>query len=209
MPDDRNFAGRELGEMLQKFANEDALVVGIARSGIPVAVGIGAVLQLPVHVLAVRKLELPDDPPVTVGALAEDGSLVLDGFHLEQSQLIELIAEATRKCKAVVARHRGDAPLPDVRGRTVILVDDVISTGATASAAIRLLGRAGAAKLIVAAPFAVAPGAERVRNQADALVALEIATPRAASRCRYASFERLNDDESISAFGRATGSTGR
>ena len=203
MADDREFAGRKLGEMLKQFVSEDPLVIGIARSGVPVALGVSSVLRRPAHVVAVRKLELPSDSPSTIGALAEDGSLVLDDLRVAKPRLLRLIARATQRCKALVGRYRGSASIPDLRGRTVILVDDAFSTGATARAAIRLLFRAGAAKLVVAVPFALAPAAERVRSEANAIVALEIATPNAPVRCRYASFERLSDDELISALRRA------
>lgn len=196
MRDEREWAGRELGEMLEQLRAENPVVVGVVRGGVPVAVAVAQALDVPVEVLVARKILAPGDVLETLGAIAEDGSTVLlDDSRAGEPQVRDLCARATERCKGLVELYRGGRSFPPVRGRTVILVDDAIATGATARAAIRLLRAAGAAKIVVAVPCALAPAAESVRDQADELIALEIATPREPIRSRYASFEQLTDEQ--------------
>jgi putative phosphoribosyl transferase len=197
MRDEREWAGRELGEMLEQLRAENPVVVGVVRGGVPVAVAVAQAFDIPVDVLAARKiLASGGDVLETLGAIAEDGSTVLlDGSRAGEPQVRDLCERAAERCKGLVELYRGGRSFPLVRGRTVILVDDAIATGATARAAIRLVRAAGAAKVVVAVPCALAPAAERVRDEADELVALEIATPREPTRRRYASFEQLSDEQ--------------
>jgi putative phosphoribosyl transferase len=192
--DEREWAGRELGGLVESLRAEDPIVVGIVRGGVPVACAVAQALAAPLEIAVVRKIQLPGDAPYTIGAVAEDGSLVLEG-RSDERQVQNLVDRAVATCDVLATLYRGGRCFPSVRGRTVILVDDAISTGATARAATRLVRRAGAAKVVVAVPFALAPAVEKVRPEVDELFALRAATPFEPIRCSYASLEKMTDEQ--------------
>ncbi|MFL5417274.1 MAG: phosphoribosyltransferase [Myxococcales bacterium] len=194
MHPDRKLAGRQLAESLHASQRDDPVVLAIARSGVPVGSAVAQALGLPFEVVVVGKLEMATDAIAPIGALAEDDSLVLNVPDGDRDYIFQLVTATRGKRDALVASLRKGRRLTNVRGRMVLLVDDTISTGATACAAIRLLRRAGAARIVVAVPFALAPAAARVQCEADALVALEVATPLSRIDCQYASFEDLSDE---------------
>lgn len=175
---DRGAAGQALAEKLAEFPlPTDALVLGLPRGGVPVAKEVAAALHLELDVLNLRKLGLPDHPEVAMGAIAEDGTRYLDRALIErlritQEQIDRVEAMERKVLAARIARFREVRPAAGVIGRTVIVVDDGIATGATMELAVRVLRKRRAARIIVAVPVGPEGTAERFAEIADQCVCL-------------------------------------
>jgi len=175
---DRRNAGRQLGEALQRFRNEEPLVIALPRGGVPVGFEVARALAAPLDILLVRKIGAPFNPEYGIGAIAEGG------VRFIRREDVELIGIPDEELEAIVAReaaelerrrrlYRGDLePLP-VAGRTVILVDDGIATGGTAVVAGRALGEHGAARVVLAVPVAPPGTEQRLAADFDEIVCLE------------------------------------
>jgi len=175
---DRRHAGRVLATELLAYAAEDPVVVALPRGGVPVALEVARALGAPLTILAVRKLGAPGNPELAVGAVAEDGTAVLDPRSVELTGMTEdlldaALARESAELRRRVERYRAaNAPLP-VEGHTVIVVDDGMATGMTELAAVRALRRGGARRVIVAIPVA---SAEAVSSWPDATSASTAST---------------------------------
>jgi len=145
---DRLDAGRQLAERLISYRNEKPLILAIPRGGVPVGYEIARALAAPLDVIVVRKLGAPGNPEFGVGAIGPGGIRVLDQeaiayLHISAAELERTIAAEQAEMERRIRRFRGDRPLPEVRGRTVIVVDDGLATGVTAAHSGRAGGRAG------------------------------------------------------------------
>jgi putative phosphoribosyl transferase len=205
---DRVDAGRRLGRALERYRGPDTVVLGLPRGGVPVAFEVARILHAPLDVLVVRKLGVPGQPELAMGAIGEDGSLVLNrelvhyaGVTNAQVQAVERAerAELDRR----VRRFRRDRPRIDVRGRTVVIVDDGIATGSTAGAACHVARSQGASRVVVAVPVASPDAARQLGLHADEVVCLE--TPRSfrAVGAWYRDFSQTADDEVLALLDRA------
>jgi putative phosphoribosyl transferase len=179
---DRTDAGRQLAWRLQQLRLEAPVVVGLPRGGVPVAAEVAHTLEAPLDVLVVRKLGCPWQPELALGALGEAGAMVLNpalitGIGLAPEDLADVIRAERGELERRLARYRGNRPAVPVRGRTVVVVDDGLATGATARAAIQVLRRRGAARIVLAAPVAPPETVKALGGVADEVVTL--ATPRA------------------------------
>ena len=179
---DRADAGRQLAWRLQQYRMEAPVVVGLARGGVPVAAEVARALGAPLDVLVVRKLGCPWQPELALGAIGEAGAMVLNpaliaGIGLAPDDLADVIGAERAELARRVARYRGGRPAEPVEGRTVVVVDDGLATGATARAAIAVLRRRGAHRSILAVPVAPPDTVRALSGVADQVVAL--ATPRA------------------------------
>jgi putative phosphoribosyl transferase len=178
---DRADAGRKLGSALRRRVPGDAVVLGLPRGGVPVAAEVAERLGLPLDVLVVRKLGLPQQPELALGAVGEDGVRVInDSLVAATGVSPEALATVERRERAEVeARARrlreGGAAI-DIRDRTVVLVDDGVATGSTMLAACLVASARGAAKVIVAVPVGAGEALTRLRSVADEVICL--ATPR-------------------------------
>ena len=195
---DRAAAGRALAQTLRghEFA-EPLLVLGLPRGGVAVAAEVAAALGAPLDVLIVRKIALPYDPELAVGAAASGGIVVWEDYaaSADEAQLETLRREAQQEITRREQLYRpGRAPL-DLHGKAVILVDDGLATGATMLAAVRAARRAGAATLVAAAPVASPQAAARVQREADSLVVLQRRADLLAVGQWFERFEQLDDDD--------------
>jgi putative phosphoribosyl transferase len=169
---DRHDAGRRLAPRLTWLAGECPIVIALLRGGVPVAFEVARALGAPLDVLAVRKLGAPGNPEFGVGAIAEDGTAVLDTDTARRVGMTSEILGATverevRELRRRVERYRdGRVPL-DVRGRTVIVVDDGVATGLTDLAAVRALRARGAGRIVVAVPVGARESLALVGEEAD------------------------------------------
>ena len=178
---DRRSAGERLARALCPHAGPGTCVFGLPRGGVVVAAELARTLDAPLDVWLVRKIGMPFQPELGMGTLAEGAALVLDPTSVRWSGVTaeELRAIVHRQADEIRRRarlYRGHAPAPDVRGKTVILVDDGIATGGGLCAAVRGARRRGAARVLVAAPVAAAEAIEAIEREADELVCLS--TPR-------------------------------
>lgn len=199
---DRQEAGRRLAEALERFRDEDPVVLVLPRGGVPVGYEVAKALGAPLDILLVRKLGSPFNPEYGIGAIAEGGIRFVRSDDVEltgisEEDLAETVARETAELERRQRLYRGERePLP-VEGRTAILVDDGVATGGTAVAAGQALKARGARRVILAVPVAP-PGTEvRLGGSFDEIVCLEQPYGFFGIGQFYVSFEQLSDDEVI------------
>ncbi|WP_166020881.1 phosphoribosyltransferase [Streptomyces chilikensis] len=202
----RREAGQELGLRMMEWASDGELfepvVLALPRGGVPVAVEITRALGAPLDVLVVRKIGLPGSPEVGVGAVVGDDPPLFDRASLEmlglsEDRLAPAVAREREELKRRSLLYRGDRSLPDVRHRTVLLVDDGLATGVTARAALRHLRRQEPARLILAVPVGAPEAAAAMRSEADDVVCLRQPPDFQAVGLWYDDFEQVGDDEVV------------
>src|SRR6266508_4719610 len=197
---DRADAGRRLAERLQRYRAEAPVVVGLPRGGVPVAAEVARALDAPLDVLVVRKLGCPWQPELALGAVGEGDVTVLNqqliaGIGLGREE-VEAVARAERaELDRRVGRYRRGRPAEPVQGRTVIVVDDGLATGFTARAAIGVLRRRGAGRVVLAVPVAPPQAIRVLRGVADQVVAIETPKRFEAVGQFYADFPQTTDQE--------------
>jgi putative phosphoribosyl transferase len=198
--EDRREAGRALATQLAALAREHPVVVALPRGGVPVGIEVARALGLPLDVLAVRKLGAPGDPELAVGAIAEDGSAVIDADTARLVGMTPELLEATlareaRELRRRVARYRAGRAPADVHGRTVLVVDDGMATGMTDLAAVRALRARGAKRIVVAVPVAGGEAVALVAEEADEVVCHSIPHDFLSVGHWYRDFSPVSDDE--------------
>jgi len=205
----RSDAGRRLAAQLTPFANlPDLRILALPRGGVPVAFEIARALHAPLDVWVVRKLGAPGIPELAIGAIAPGGILVLSPGAARQlriaPQQIEAIAaqerlELERREKA----YRGSRPSIDVRGKSVLLVDDGLATGSTMRAAIAALRRLEPARIVVAVPVAAASVCAELAHEADDIVCLWTPIDLDSVGQWYEDFSQTSDAEVLDLLNRA------
>ncbi|MBD0675603.1 phosphoribosyltransferase family protein [Streptomyces sp. CBMA156] len=197
---DRTEAGRRLAARLGRLAGPDTVVVALPRGGVPVAAEVASALGAPLDICVIRKLGVPYQPELGMGAIGEDGVRVLNEQVIRFSAVTdEQLAEVERQERTELARrarrYRGDRPPADLRGRTVVVVDDGIATGSTARAACRIVRERGAARVVLAVPVAPADWTDRLDEVADELVCVGTPSPFFAIGEFYTDFSQTQDEE--------------
>lgn len=198
---DRVEAGRLLADVLERYRGPDTLVLGVPRGGVVVAAEVARALNAPLDVVIARKIGAPLQPELAIGAVVSGDHLRLLDQHAIQylrvpAQYIE--QETARQFEEISRRmqlYRGDRPLPEIGGRTVIVIDDGIATGYTLRAALAGLRRLQPARLIVAVPVAPPSTAEEMRHHADEVICLETPEPFMAVGAWYEDFDQTSDAE--------------
>src|SRR5436309_3552666 len=199
---DRREAGRRLAERLAGLRASSPLVLGLPRGGVPVAYEVAKALRAPLDILVVRKLGVPFQPELGMGAVGEDGVRVLNADVLRQAgvteaQLAQIEAHERAEVEERATRLRGGRPAIPLRGRTVVVVDDGLATGGTARAAVRVARERGAARVILAVPVAPPETVATLRRDADEVVAVETPEPFFAIGGWYSDFSATSDDEVV------------
>ncbi|MEX1009298.1 MAG: phosphoribosyltransferase [Acidimicrobiia bacterium] len=200
---DRVEAGQRLAARLAPLAEEHPVVLGLPRGGVPVAYEVARALDAPLDVIVVRKLGVPFQPELGMGAVGEDGVRVLneDVLRIAGVGPEELARVETRERAEVEARarrFRGGRPRIDLTDRTVIVVDDGIATGGTARAALQVARGHGAKRVVLAVPVAPPDTLEELRSHADEVVCLESPTLFFAIGEWYGDFSQVPDEHVIS-----------
>ncbi|HOQ30548.1 MAG TPA: phosphoribosyltransferase [Armatimonadota bacterium] len=206
--EDRVDAGRRLAKALEEYRGRDLVILGVPRGGVVVADEVARALNAPLDIVVARKIPAPGNPELAIGAVAADGSDMIDPMarhypgvtpeYLERAKA-EQIAEIQRRLQA----YRGGRPAPDIAGKTVIVVDDGIATGSTVMASLRSLRNRGAAELILAVPVGPPSSIERLRAEADRVVVLETPEPFFAVGEWYQRFDQVTDEEVVEILRRA------
>jgi predicted phosphoribosyltransferase len=197
----RTHAGQHLAAKLAGYANRpDVLVLALPRGGVPVAFEVARRIHAPLDVFLVRKLGVPGHEELAMGAIGTGGVALLNHSvislaRVSQEQIEEVIAREKIELQRRERAYRDDRPPPDLRGRTVILVDDGLATGATMRAAVMGVHRQGAAYVVVAVPLASADTCHELRDIADAVVCLVTPEPFHAVGIWYGDFSETTDDE--------------
>lgn len=200
---DRKDAGRQLEVRLEKYQGQETVIVlGLARGGMVVASEVASGLRLPLNVVVVRKIGAPGNQELALGAISEKG----DGIFNEE--LIDFLSvspeylkiEASRQREILQARlslYRGKRTAPNLRDKTVILVDDGIATGASMRVAIQSLRHSGVKKIVLAVPVAAPDSLLKISKEVDEIVCLFSPSYFEAVGSFYRSFDQISDDEVV------------
>jgi putative phosphoribosyl transferase len=197
---DRVDAGERLAERLQGYRDQDGTVVlGIPRGGMVVAKAIAAELHLPLGICPVRKLGAPGNPELAIGAVDDDGVVVLDRKLSRQmgssdEQLTEAAARQREELRAWLKRFEPGA-VPALDGRTVILTDDGVATGYTAQAGVETVRRRGARRVVLAVPVAPADTAKWLQSMVEEFICLATPEPFYAVGNFFEEWPQVTDDE--------------
>ncbi|MGB9031697.1 MAG: phosphoribosyltransferase [Acidobacteriaceae bacterium] len=201
---DRRQAGLALAQVLgdelaEGLSAGDAIVLGLPRGGVPVAFEIAHGLHLPLDVFVVRKLGVPGQEELAMGAIASGGMVVLQAdviaaFSIRQETIDDVVARERLEIERREAAYRDGRPPARLDGRAIILVDDGLATGATMTAAVRAL-RPVARRVLVAVPVAAPSTRDELRREADEVICLETPEPFHAVGEFYRNFEQTTDAE--------------
>jgi predicted phosphoribosyltransferase len=197
---DRIDAGEKLGEALLQYSTEDTIVLGIPRGGVIIGYEVADKIQAPLDIIVPKKLGAPHNPELAIGAVTEEGEVVLDEDLVNRLGVAEdyIRGEAERKKEEIQRRleeYRGEAPYPRLEGRVVILVDDGIATGSTMRAAILSVKSRNPERLVVGVPVASAQSVEELKPLVDDMVVLSTPRPFYAIGQFYQSFQQNTDEQ--------------
>jgi predicted phosphoribosyltransferase len=198
--ENRKDAGTKLGVFLEpKYKQFDPLIIGIPRGGVEVAYYVAQQLKAELSVIVSKKLPFPGQPEYGFGAVSEEGSVYVSERRrerLSENVVDQIIEEQQKEVKTRVLKYRGGKPLPEMKGRTVILVDDGIATGVTLVPVVELCRKKGAAKIIIAAPVSGLNYDEHL-EEADAIEVLIQPTSFYAVGQVYEEFGDFGDQQLI------------
>jgi len=196
-------AGRRLASALFHLRSDKCIVIAIPRGGVVVGFEVAKALNCPLDIVVPRKIGAPAQPELAVGAVAEDGTVIIDEYiadlvGVSERYLEQAVSLEVKEIKRRVSLYRAGRPPLDVRGMTTILVDDGLATGATMRAAVRFVRNLDAKKVIVAVPVAPPDTVEKIRAEADEVYCLNTPADFYAIGQFYDSFEQTTDEEVIS-----------
>lgn len=199
---DRQDAGRRLAMRLVGLAEERPIVIALPRGGVVVGYEVSRTLGAPLDVWVVRKVGVPHQPELGLGAVAEGGFVyrsqeVVRQTRVPEAQLARAIVAKRREVEERVARYRGDRPAPVLRGRTVVLVDDGLATGGTARAAIASIRAQNPKKIVLAVPVVSAETVRALTSDVDEVIASVTPNELYAVGFWYDDFRQVPDDEVI------------
>lgn len=197
---DRVDAGRQLAERLDRYrAQPDIIVLGLPRGGVPVAAEVARALGAPLDVMLVRKLGLPQQPELAMGAIASGGIRVMNEdllsyLRIPQSTIDAVAAREQQVLDARERAYRGDRPPVTLDGKTVILVDDGLATGASMRAAVSAARQRKAARVVVAVPVAAPETISDMRREVDDIVFVQAPSRFSAVGLWYEDFSETSDE---------------
>ena len=200
---DRSDAGRQLASRLLPLRGTDVVVLGLPRGGVAVAAEVARALDAPLDVILVRKLGVPSQPELGMGAIGEEGARVINADVVRYAQVSEADIRAVERRERAelerrIKRYRGDTPREPLAGRTAILVDDGIATGSTARAACQVARALGASRVVLAVPVAPPSARTTLADAIDELICLETPGRFLAIGEWYEDFSQTRDEEVVS-----------
>ena len=203
-------AGRRLAERLEGYRSPETIVLAVPRGGVVVGYEVARALNVPLDVTVPRKIGAPGQPELAIGAVGDD-VVVLDQsaisyLNVREEYLRDEIARQKAEIERRMRLYRGDKPFPDLAGKTVILVDDGMATGATTLAAARAVRERNPGKLVLAVPVAPPESVAKLRPEVDEIVVLETPEPFFAVGSWYTIFDQTTDEEVIDLLSRAESS---
>jgi putative phosphoribosyl transferase len=193
-------AGEQLADALTSLALSRPVVLALPRGGVPVGAEVARVLGAPLDVVLVRKLGVPSQPELAMGAIGENGVRVLNpevihGVGISEAQIARVEARERAELERRARQYRGERGPASVIDRTAIIVDDGLATGSTARAAIEVVRALGAERVVLAVPVAPPDTVAALERVADAVVAVVTPTPMWAIGAWYDDFSQTSDDE--------------
>jgi len=205
---DRRDAGRRLAQRIEGIKEADLFILAVPRGGVVVAFEVVKALGAPMDLIIPRKLGAPGNPELAIGAVTQDGTIVLNHDIVQElgvpkSFIDQEAAEQVKEIERRMKKYRGDAPPPQLAGRTVVLIDDGIATGATIRAAVQSVRRSRPKRLIIAVPVAPPSAVQSLEKDADEVVALETPEWFMAIGQFYENFDQTSDEEVIDLMAKA------
>jgi putative phosphoribosyl transferase len=200
---DRIDAGRQLAQALQPYRTDEMIILALPRGGVPIGAEIAQALHVSLDVLIVRKLGVPGHEELAMGALGPSGLTVFNDEVLQTQRWLSsadidrVVARETEELNRRLRHFRGDRPFPDLQGKTVVIVDDGLATGATAMAAVQTVKTMLPARIILAVPVCAADSAERLRSTVDQLICLHCPDDFNAVGQWYQDFSQTTDAEVV------------
>ncbi len=198
---DRRFAGQLLAQELVAYANRsDVVVLGLPRGGVPVAFEVAKALNAPLDVLVVRKLGVPDQEELAMGAIASGGVRILNKHiislvNISDEVIARVAVQEERELERREQLYRGNRPFPNLRGRTVILVDDGLATGATMWAATVAVQKQQPSAIVIAVPVAAAETCEQLEPEVNQIACVSKPSPFYSVGLWYENFPQTTDEE--------------
>jgi putative phosphoribosyl transferase len=194
-------AGKQLASAM-KSAGRNSIVLAVPRGGVVVGFEVAHALKIALDVIITKKIGAPENPELAIGAVAEDGTYLLDDhlvamLGVPQSYIDAEVQRQKTEIKRRLKTYRGDAPNLEIGGREVILVDDGVATGSTLKAALRSLKKRGAKTVTVAVPVGPADTINELRREADRVVCFSTPDPFYAIGEFYEDFDQTTDEEVI------------
>lgn len=199
---DRTDAGERLAERLTAAGVDPDVVLAIPRGGLPVGRVVADRFGVPLDVVVAEKIGAPGNPELAIGAVAGDDSRWLNEALLERVGAADAYVEResdreSENAREKVERYRGGDPAPDLTGKTVVLVDDGLATGATAVACLRQVRAAGASRVVLGVPVAPPDVPDRLRAEVDEMVVVETPSTFGAVGAFYRDFGQVSDEEAL------------
>ncbi|MBX9786473.1 MAG: phosphoribosyltransferase [Alphaproteobacteria bacterium] len=198
---DRFDAGKQLADKLKVFASQNPLIFALPRGGVPVAFVVAKALKSPFHVFVARKIGVPWQPELGVGAVAPGVQVfnreLLQELDLKISDLTEIIKREEQELKRRLSIYGVEENFEKIKGKTVILIDDGLATGITAEAALKSLKQWAPKKLIFAVPVGVPSTVEHLKKNVTELICLEMPPHLYAIGAHYLDFSQVSDEEVI------------
>ena len=194
-------AGRRLAKLLLEYRGQkDVLVLAIPRGGVPVAFQVAKELEVPLDVFVVRKLGVPGHEELAFGAIASGGiryrdSEMIEAAKISEAEIESISAKETRELERREGAYRGGRAALAVKGRTVIVVDDGIATGASMEVAIMAVRRMRPARILVATPVAPVSTCRRLDRDVDGMVCVHVPASFSAIGEFYEDFSQVSDEE--------------
>lgn len=197
---DRRDAGEKLAKSLEEYRDTEALVLALPRGGVPVAAEVARELNLDLDVFVVRKLGLPVHPELAMGAIASGGVMVLNqdvvrGYNVGEDDLEQVAQKEGLELERREEAYRRGREMESLSGRTVIVVDDGLATGATMRAALAALKRLEPSRVVAAVPVAAREVCAMLEDECDEMVCLETPEPFSAVGTWYQTFGQTPDEE--------------
>jgi predicted phosphoribosyltransferase len=197
---DRVEAGKKLGATLKAEVGKEAVVLAIPRGGVVVAEEVADALGAPLDVVVTRKISPPGEPEYALGAVTQDGEVIMDRQAAEslgagREYLDREIAKKREEVRERTRKFRGDRPFPTIEGKTVIVVDDGIATGSSVGAAVMSLKKMRPKEIVVAVPVAPSDAVETLSDDGYRVVCLETPGPFFSIGEFYGDFEQVDDEE--------------
>lgn len=198
--EDRKEAGRRLGQSLRKYKFEKPIILAIPRGGVVIGSEVAKTLKAPLDVIIARKIGVPSQQELGMGAVAEGGIEILDkklikSLRIPKNLINEIIMKERAEIERRKAVYRGDRPMINIENRVVILVDDGLATGVSAKAAIMRIKKLNPRKIILAAPVCAFDSARDIKRLVDELVCLVTPPEFNAVGTWYTNFKQVTDEK--------------